>query len=127
MNPRLLLTGILLIIVPVLLLECSWKPDQNDLIGAWRGKFNDIAFTLTFEDKHNYVMDLFGRKQAGEYEVDFGKHPIQLVITNSGGVKENCIIEFIDREHIRFQNGGPSGPAPEEFSDARLIMLRRMD
>lgn len=107
-------------------LSCADRASLSDLLGFWKGRFNDRDFIVQFIDKENYVMRVVDQVIPGKYVADFKKNPIQLAVVNQFGVKENIIVEFIDNEHIRFQTPGPDKPFPEAFDAAQSFILRKV-
>ncbi len=109
-----------------MIFNCSQKLSQQDLFGYWKGRYNGRDFIIQFKDGENYVMSVVDQTVPGKYTSDFKQDPIQLAVVNQFGVKENIIIEFIDKDHLRFQSGGPDKPFPEEFDPGRSFILRRV-
>jgi len=128
MHNRIKLLSFLCLVISLacLSINCSKKPVQNDILGYWKGRYNGRDFYIHFRDSQNFAMSIVNKRTSGRYRADFSKNPIQLAIVNQFGVKENIIAEFIDKEHLRFQTGGPDKPFPEQFDPAKAFILRKV-
>lgn len=115
------------IITIIVLMNCTWKAKVKDLIGIWKGNFYGTEFTLEFREGNQIIMAAQRTSVPGTYKINFTMKPIQIDITNQHKVNEKGILEFIDRDHIRFESGGPDKPYPSSFSEDKSFILRRIE
>ena len=107
--------------------NCSKDPALNDLVGDWKGKYQDTDFVLTFQTDGGFIIRARDLMETGQFKADFSGTPIKIKTKNRHEVNEEIIIEFIDDDHIRMESGGPDKPFPEEFHAERSVILRRIE
>ncbi len=98
---------------------------EEKLYGEWTGYYEGEAVSLTFLSGGTVLGKSGNDSESGTYRVDMDEEPAHLDIESDNGREVKTIIEFIDDDHMRFEDNQSGKVRPTSFGKNSSTVLTR--